>query len=643
MLKTHGNPFFVHEVLTQLYHVKAFNFSAQLGRWEWDIENIRLLGLSSNVIDFLIIKIKNMGAEVIPLLAHAACIGHEFDLKTLCALSGAGLQEASKILAAPCQEHILIYEGPSFVFQHSSNEDRPAYTFDGIRYRFVHDRVQQACHTLLPEAEIKKIKLLYGRHLLRNSSDEDVKKNLIVQIAELFNTGLDYIDPPERSLIVDLNLMASKKSSASLSYGSAVKFARLGLEILQNTDSDDQGDRWRALMFALAEAEYHNHNVEISEQIFETLLSKGGHPFSMALVYEKKVALYSLTGENEKACLSGIEALKLLGVNLPVKPLMVHGLFECFRSLYLARKLRKSGHLVESLMSPPINDEKHKLTVALFIAVQFNSYQHSINFFTLALAYPIRLLLKRGSTEGASSLYNNLAQLTLLISQDYHHAATLADLGIEFAKKYESKGSLGRTLLSNAYCLLHWAKDVRESSAMLAEAEDLFIQAGEISWLDTLRAIKIFYPMHYAPYIQDITKIALDMEAVTKLKISPYATPGFCITQQYLRVMGGIVPDILTFRDEDSWDKDAVDQVMQIVPTTTTRTVYLVLQSQSFLIFNQYEKAFELLLGCDLNKMLGTLSAAYYNFFLGLCASALHRRQLMDYYESARRLRSALK
>ncbi|HYX37254.1 MAG TPA: GAF domain-containing protein, partial [Oligoflexus sp.] len=644
MHKTHGNPFFVHEVLTQLYHAKAFNFSAQLGRWQWDIYNIRALGLSSNVIDFLIVKIKNLGAEVIPLLAHAACIGHEFDLKTLCALSGAGLQEATKILAGPCQEHILIYEGPSFLFQHTSSEERPAATFDGIRYRFVHDRVQQACHALFPDAEIKKIKLQYGRHLLRYSSDEDVKKNLIVQIAELFNSGLDYIeDSSEQSLVVDLNLKAAKKSAASLSYGSAVKFARLGLEILQRVDKDNLGDRWRALMFTLAEAEYHNHNVEISEQLFESLLSKGGNPFSMALVYEKKTALYGLTGEYEKACLSGIEALKLLGIDLPAKPHIAYAAFECLRSLYLAGKLRKSGQLFERLMSPPVDDEKHKLTVALFIAIQFNSFQHSINLFTLANAYPIRILLKNGNTEGASGLYQNLALLTLLINRDYHHAAAVADLGIEFAKKYESKSSLGKTLFSNAYCLLPWAKDVRETTGVIAEAEDFLAQAGETAWLDSARATRLFFTMHYAPYIQGIAKMARDMEGVTMLKISQAATPGYCITQQYLRVMDGVVPDILTFRDEDIWDRDAIDKVMNKVPTTTSRTVYLVLQSQSFLIFNQYEDALQLLLACELNKVVGCVSVAYHNFFIGLCASALHQRQLMGSWECGKRLRSTLK
>ncbi|HYX36359.1 MAG TPA: AAA family ATPase, partial [Oligoflexus sp.] len=644
MHKTHGNPFFVHEVLTQLYHAKAFNFSAQLGRWQWDINNIRALGLSSNVIDFLIVKIKNLGAEVIPLLAHAACIGHEFDLKTLCALSGVGLQEASMILAGPCQEHILIYEGPSFLFQHASSEDRPSDTFDEIKYRFVHDRVQQACHALLPETDIKKIKLQYGRYLLRNSSGEDVQKNLVVQIAELFNSGFDYIETSsEQSLVVDLNLMAAKKSAASLSYGSAVKLARLGLQILQSVNKDDQGDRWRALMLTLAEAEYHNHNVKVSEQLFESLLSTGGDPFSMAQVYKKKTALYGLTGEHEKACMSGIEGLRLLGIDLPLKPHIAHGVFECLRSLYLAGKLRKSGQLVETLMSPPVEDEKHKLTVALFIAIQFNAFQYNINLFTLVNAYPIRLLLMNGNTEGASGLYQNLALLTILINRDYQHAAALTELGIEFAKKYESKGTVGATLLSYAFCLLPWAKDLRETTARIATAEDFLIQAGEIDRLDSARAIRLYFTMHCAPYIQDIAKMAREMEGVTRQKTLRDAAPCYAMTQQYLRVMTGVTPDILTYRAEDKWDKDAVDMVMQKVPGITSTTNFSILQSQSFLIFNQYERALPLLLACELNKIVGCATVAYHNFFLGLSASALHQRQLMGSYQCGKRLRSTLK
>ncbi|HYX36623.1 MAG TPA: AAA family ATPase, partial [Oligoflexus sp.] len=643
MLKTHGNPFFVHEVLTQLYHAKAFNFSAQLGRWEWDIKNIRSLGLSSNVIDFLIIKIRNMGAEVIPLLAHAACIGHEFDLKTLCTLTGTGLQEASKILAGPCQEHILIYEGPSFLFQHASSEERPADTFDGIKYRFVHDRVQQACHALVPEAEIKKIKLQYGRHLLRNSSSEDVKKNLSVQIAELFNSGVDYIEgPSEQSLVVDLNLMAANKSAASLSYGSSVKFARLGLKLLEDIGGG-YSDTYRNLMLIAAEAEYSNQNADAAEQLFEELLSKGGDPYSLALIYEKKTALYGLTGEFDKACVSGIEALKHLGIRLPKNPHILLGIALSMKTLYMARRLRKNNRLTSQMLSPQVQDKNYRLIVLTLFSMQYNAFQSDMKFFTYVTAYALQLILKHGPSDGASNICSSLALMTLLVTNNYSHAQELAELSIEVAETHEPRIYLGKVLFANAYCLLHWSKDVRRSIAQLSTAEDLLSQAGEVTWLDTARAVRIFFIMHFAPYIQDIAKQAEDMRGVTKLKISQTAKPGYSITQQYLRTMQGLIPNIVTFRDGDETDREAIAGVVEKVPTVSTRTNYLILQAQSFVIFNEYETAYRLLKLCELDKILGSVAVAYHNFFLGLCTSALYQQGFANYGQAFLKLQTTLR
>ncbi|HYX38243.1 MAG TPA: AAA family ATPase, partial [Oligoflexus sp.] len=643
MLKTHGNPFFVHEVLTQLYHAKAFNFSAKLGRWEWSIENIRSLGLSSNVIDFLLIKIKSLGHEVIPLLAHAACIGHEFDLKTLSELSGQGLQEVSSLLAAPCQEHILVYEGPSFLFQHASSEERSPDTYEGIKYRFVHDRVQQACHTLFSEEEIRKIKLRYGIYLLKHSNEEDVNKNLIVQITELYNGGLEYIEvAAERSHLVNLNLLAARKSAASLSYGSAVKFARFGLKLLEDIDEEGHSDTYQNLMLIAAEGEYSNQNAEAAEQLFEKLLSKGGDPYSLALIYEKKAALCGMTGQYEKACLSGLEALKVLNVNLPAKPHALHGIIETMRVLQLAAKLRKHKLLSKRILSPPVDDERHKLIISVLESIQYNAYQYDINLFTLVTAYATKIILKKGNTEGASNFYNTLALFTLIVTQNNMHSAEIAELGMKYGKTYEPNLRLAKALFGSTYALLHWSRDVKESTSLYVEVEELLIQCGEFTWLDSTRASRLFYFAHHAPHTQDLVKSTSEMEGVTKLKISQAAKPAYCFAQQFLQVMNGQVSSIVVFREEDGWQKETIDTAMQKNPTTSTASAYLVLQAQAFVIFNRYEEAVTSLKHCELNKIVGTISVAYYNFFLGLCASALHQKQVMRYYDSRRKLHSVL-
>ncbi|MDQ3231193.1 MAG: GAF domain-containing protein, partial [Pseudobdellovibrionaceae bacterium] len=537
----------------------------------------------------------------------------------------------------------MVYEGPSFLFQHASSEERPPETYEGIKYRFVHDRVQQACHTLFSEEEIRKIKLRYGRYLLKNSDEDDVKKNLIVQIAELHNGGLEYIsDADERSFLVNLNLLAARKSAASLSYGSAVKFARFGLKLLEEIGEEGYSDTYRNLMLIAAEAEHINQNAEAADQLFERLLSKGGDPYSLALIYEKKTALCGMTGQYEKACLSGLEALKVLNVNLPAKPYPLHGIIQTMRVLQLAAKLRKKNLLSKRILSPPVDDERHKLIISVLESIQFSAYQHDINLFTLVTAYATRIILKKGNTEGASNFYTTLALFTLLVTKNTTHSAEIADMGVEYGRVYEPNQCLAKTLFSNSYALLHWSKDVKESTSRYFEAEKLLIQSGEVTWLDSARASRLFYFTHHASYTQDLVKSAFEMQGVTQLKISQAAKPAYCFVQQYLRVMNGQVSNIVDFHEVDDWQKETIDTAMQKNPTTSTRSAYLVGEAQASVIFNLYEEAVTSLKHCELNKILGTISVAYHNFFLGLCASALHQKQVMGYWESRRKLHSAL-
>ena len=63
------------------------------------------------------------------------------------------------------------------------------------QYRFLHDRIQQAAHALIPEEERKAVHLRIGRLLLASLSPEEVREKLFDVVSQL-NAGAELIDEP---------------------------------------------------------------------------------------------------------------------------------------------------------------------------------------------------------------------------------------------------------------------------------------------------------------------------------------------------------------------------------------------------------------------------------------------------------------
>ena len=73
--KTSGNPFFVNEFLKTIYQENLLKFDWQQCCWVWDIPQINALGITENVVDLLIDKLKKLPDAPQQALLLAACIG----------------------------------------------------------------------------------------------------------------------------------------------------------------------------------------------------------------------------------------------------------------------------------------------------------------------------------------------------------------------------------------------------------------------------------------------------------------------------------------------------------------------------------------------------------------------------------------
>ena len=97
----------------------------------------------------------------------------------------------------------------------------------------MHDRVQQAAYSLIPEDKKQSTHLKIGRNYCYRILHADKLEENIFDIVNQLNVGIDTISQPaEKTQLAQLNLTAGIKAKAANAYEAAVKYLRVAMELL---------------------------------------------------------------------------------------------------------------------------------------------------------------------------------------------------------------------------------------------------------------------------------------------------------------------------------------------------------------------------------------------------------------------------
>ncbi|MEH1872014.1 ATP-binding sensor histidine kinase [Nostoc sp.] len=322
--KTQGNPFFATQFLKALHQENLIKFDFELGCWQCDIAQVTTQSVTDDVAAFMVFQLQKLPSSTQNILQLAACIGNSFDLATLAIVSEQSDIETAADLWKALQEGLIFPIGDVYKFYQDSSLVISDFSLEKseekiVCYNFLHDRVQQAAYSLIPDEQKTATHLKIGRLLQQNLSELELEEKLFVLVGHL-NLGIELISQlKERQTLAQLNLQAGVKARNSTAYAAARVYLQTGINLLETNCWQDQYDLTLNLYVASAEAAYLNGDFAGMEQQATLVLQQALTIFDKVKIYEIQIAALVARSQILAAIAVGREVLAKLGVELPTE------------------------------------------------------------------------------------------------------------------------------------------------------------------------------------------------------------------------------------------------------------------------------------------------------------------------------------
>ncbi|MEG4350860.1 AAA family ATPase [Microcoleus sp. LAD1_D5] len=486
--KTGGNPFFLTQLLQALYqdYLLKFDFNpltneVSKGEWYWSIDEIQAIGITDkSVVELVASRIEKLPAATQKVLKLAACVGDKFALDVLSLVSEESANTTATELYSALQAGLILplsdaYRIPLLFTQGEAVN----LTFDTSRvgYKFLHDRVQQAAYSLIPENQKQSTHLKIGQLLLQNTPPDQLEEN-IFDIVNQLNVGIDTISQPaEKTQLAQLNLTAGRKAKAAAAYEGAVRYLRVAMELLPPDCWQIQYDLTLAIYESTAEAEYLNVNYENSKNLVDIVLQQSKNLLEKVNVYELQIQSYNAQNRLVESLNTGLEVLKLLGISFPQNPNalnIVAGLINTKLSLRLKR--------IEDLANLPEMIEPDKqAAMRILSGILSTAIQAKPRLVPLLAFRMVKLCIKYGNSPYASIAYVFYGVVMYKVG-DISLAYQFGQLAVRMLDKFPSRSIKSRVYAVFGSFIQQWKTDLNSGLGDIKEGFQTGMETGELEY-----------------------------------------------------------------------------------------------------------------------------------------------------------------
>jgi predicted ATPase len=461
--KTQGNPFFATQFLKSLHADGLIRYNRR-GYWECDLAQIQTLSVTDDVVELMTAQLQRLPVAAQQIFKLAACIGNQFDLETLVIISEQSRLIATDALWEGLQAGLILPTSQVYKFFQSDNSQQFASEKPvNSTYQFLHDRVQQAAYSLIPDRQKQRTHLEIGRLLLANTSDEQRQEKLF-EIVNHFNLAIELIQKPsEREMLTRLNLKAAHKAKAATAYGAAYNYAQVGIKLLSSWS--EQYNLALTLHETLAEVAFLNGDFAAVPALTKVVLKQARATIDRIKTYEIIIQFHTIQKQHQQAIDSGLEILQQLGINLSSHP---HKL-DLFQELIKTKMALRKKPLEDLLNLPEMVLPEKVAALRILDLLQMPAYLFSQKLLVVLAAVGVRITLQHGNTPLAASFYAHYS-MVLSSTGELDKSYQIGQVAMILADRYQNLAIIAKVKVIIPWFSQPWRQELRNSIPLMDES-----------------------------------------------------------------------------------------------------------------------------------------------------------------------------
>jgi len=455
--KTSGNPFFAIQFIATLADEGLLTFDYTATRWSWVLEQIHAKGFTDNVVDLMVGKLSRLPLETQSALQQFACLGNSAEFTMLRMVHQGANEEL--------HEHLWEAVRAGLVFRSETS------------YRFLHDRVQEAAYSLIPDDLRAQAHLRIGRLLVEHIPPAH-RDEAIFEIVNQLNRGLHLVaSAEEREWVAGLDLVAAKRAKLSTAYGSALKYLGAARSLL----TEAAWERNYTLIFSIecltAECELLTAEMVEAEKRLTMLATRAKTRHDFAIVTRLQLTLYTTLDRSELAIEVFLDYLRKGGTDWSHHPTRedVMGEYDRIWAMVGNRQIEDLADL-PLLTDPDVFDMLDVFTEIVHPAMFYDE-----NLSSLAICRMVNLSLQHGNCDGSCFGYVWFAMFAGPRFNNYKDGFRFGQLGYNLVEKGKFPLHQARTYITFS-TLMPWAKHAADARELVRRAYDVACQTGDLTY-----------------------------------------------------------------------------------------------------------------------------------------------------------------
>jgi predicted ATPase/signal transduction histidine kinase/CheY-like chemotaxis protein len=457
--KTKGNPYFLRQQILSLYSDKRINFNLKDKKWQWDIQAIKQLNISDNVVELLSNNINRLSDETQELLKVSSVIGSTFSYRDL-SIFYANAIPTSLLDQLISKNYIESVDNSYEIFKSENGEVEPIF-------KFSHSEIWKAVYNFIEYEKRDHYHLKFGTALQKELNRRNDNWDLLFKTVNHLNIVIYNItDNRERDDLFLLNIDAANIAMKSLAYDSAEIFLLAAISLRDEEHWNSQYNEMLNLYNSISNVYLLLSEYDKMRSYFSILEKNCKTPLDRLPLCRMVIKSFVSQNNPLEAINYGKTYLEELGFIVPSKINTTKLLTRIiFSKVNISKKSKEALQSINELTDP----NKIAIMETLF-NLGAPCYQCDPKLSLYFAIIQVEYSLKYGNSQYSITAYSYYGMILTGILKDYKNGLKYSNFAEELSKKYGEYEFHNRLFFQKSNFILPWHEPIQNACLLSKKA-----------------------------------------------------------------------------------------------------------------------------------------------------------------------------